>query len=278
MGGNTKNSIKGSGSSTLQAVTEGANKDLVDGKNFQGTGAGVDNTGVDVIAFGSDAGNTNTGNNANLLGNYAGGNNAGENLNAVGNSAGVGNTGKNVNAIGNNTCVGNTVDNVNAFGEQAGVSNTFKNVNLFGYGATADAENQTVFSKWISGVTKYLGRLSFNNITANRKWELQDADGIILLDASTQRSTATSGTQSAPNTIKDVVFIHEAGATVSLTYEFPPNPIDKQRVTVMSVGGITTLTLSAVVGSIINTITTLAGGGCATYMYLTSQTKWYKVG
>jgi len=95
---------------------------------------------------------------------------------------------------------------------------------------------------------------------------------------STQRSTATSGTESAPDTSNEVVFIHEAGATVSLTYEFPPNPIDKQRVTVMSVGGITTLTLSAVVGSIINTITTLAGGGCATYMYLASQTKWYKIG
>jgi len=93
-----------------------------------------------------------------------------------------------------------------------------------------------------------------------------------------QRSTATSGTESAPDTSNEVVFIHEAGVTASLTYNFPPNPIDKQKVTVMSVGGITALTLSAVVGTIINTITTLAGGGCATYMYLASQTKWYKIG
>jgi hypothetical protein len=46
----------------------------------------------------------------------------------------------------------------------------------------------------------------------------------------------------------------------------------------MSVGGITALTLSAAIGTIVNTITTLALGGSATYMYLSSQTKWYKIG
>jgi hypothetical protein len=93
-----------------------------------------------------------------------------------------------------------------------------------------------------------------------------------------QRSTATSGTQSAPDTNKEVIFIHEAGATASLTYQFPPSPVDKQKVTIMSVGGITALTLSAAIGTIVNTITTLALGGSATYMYLSSQTKWYKIG
>jgi len=91
------------------------------------------------------------------------------------------------------------------------------------------------------------------------------------------RSTATSGTENAPNTSKDVVFIHEAGATANLTFAFPTNPTNNQKVTIMSVGGITTLTLTASVGTIINAITTLAIGGSATYMYLASQTKWYKI-
>jgi hypothetical protein len=46
----------------------------------------------------------------------------------------------------------------------------------------------------------------------------------------------------------------------------------------MSVGGVTALTLLTAVGSIINTITTLAVGGFATYRYLSSQSKWYKIG
>ena len=99
-----------------------------------------------------------------------------------------------------------------------------------------------------------------------------------IISEAVQRSTATSGKQSAPDTNKEVIFIHEAGATASLTYEFPPNPVDKQKVTIMSVGGITALTLSAAIGTIVNTITTLALGGSATYMYLSSQTKWYKIG
>jgi hypothetical protein len=94
----------------------------------------------------------------------------------------------------------------------------------------------------------------------------------------TQRSTATSGTVNAPNTNKEVVFIHEAGVTATLTYAFPPSPIDKQRVTLMSVGGIVALTLTAATGTIMNTTTAFAAGGSATYMYLASQTKWYKIG
>jgi hypothetical protein len=147
---------------TLQEVLDN-NHDLVDDNNFQGTGAGDGNTGNQVNAFGYEAASPNSGSNVNALGSAAAGNNSG---NAV-------------NAFGVNAAVNNTAGNVNALGEEAGASNIYENVNLFGFQATADLDNQTVFSKRISETSKYLGRLSFNNITEDRKWELQDGDGTI---------------------------------------------------------------------------------------------------
>jgi hypothetical protein len=133
---------------TLQQVLDN-NHDLTNGNNFQGTGAGVFNTGNQVIGFGTGTLNSNSG--------------------------------VSVNAFGVQALQANTANHVNGFGQEVGASNTYKNVNLFGYRAYADANNQTVFSKWISGSTTYLGRLSFNNITDARKWELPDASGTIAL-------------------------------------------------------------------------------------------------
>jgi len=59
------------GDLTLQKVLDN-NHDLVDGNNFQGTGAGVGNTGIDVNAFGFDACRDNSGNDVNAFGNKAG--------------------------------------------------------------------------------------------------------------------------------------------------------------------------------------------------------------
>ncbi len=136
------------GTSTLQEVLDN-NHDLVDGNNFQGTGAGFENYGINVNGLGSLAAKSN-------LGNY-------------------------VNSFGNESCNFNEGNYVNAFGTKTGFNNIRNNVNLFGYNATADADNQTVFSKYISGTTKYLGRLSFNNITANIKWELPNNSGTLAL-------------------------------------------------------------------------------------------------
>lgn len=161
--------ISDSGTPTLQEVLD-FNNDLFTGNNFQGTGAGAGQTGEDVNAFGH-------------------------------NSA-ISNNKDNVNAFGFQSAYDNSGDNVNAFGFNAGASNTFKNINAFGFEARADADNQTIFSKWISGVTKYLGRLSFNNITADRKWELPDASGTIALTSEippsiTIDATPTDGSSNA---------------------------------------------------------------------------------
>lgn len=92
-----------------------------------------------------------------------------------------------------------------------------------------------------------------------------------------QRSTITSGTLTIADTGTDVIVIHEAVLVVNMTIALPATPFDGQRVTISSVGGITTLTLTAPLGTIVNTIATLIAGGNASYMYSSSQSKWYKI-
>ena len=133
---------------TLQQVLDN-NHDLVDDNNFQGTQAGYLNTGTQVNAFGNLSANNNSG--------------------------------INVNAFGTQALAGNLANHVNGFGQEVGILNPWKNVNLFGYQAAADNHNQNVFSKWVSGTTRYLGRLSFNNITTDQKWELPNATGTLAL-------------------------------------------------------------------------------------------------
>ena len=90
-------------------------------------------------------------------------------------------------------------------------------------------------------------------------------------------SSATSGTITGNTTQQDQIVAHDAGATVTMTIAFPNPPRDNQSFTIGSVGGITTLTLTAVTGTIANLITTLATGGSVTYRYSLSMNKWIKI-
>jgi hypothetical protein len=92
--------------------------------------------------------------------------------------------------------------------------------------------------------------------------------------ANIQLTTATSGTVTAMNTQQDLTVIHDAGATIALTTAFPSNPINGQSFTLCSVGGITTLTLTTVVGAISNILTTMTVGGAGTWKFYGN--KWYK--
>jgi hypothetical protein len=191
---------------TLQEVLDN-NNDLVDGNNFQGTNAGLGNTGIFVNAFGTDACLNNIGGNVNALGFEASKNNEGDSvnafgasaaldnigininalgvnaassntgnaINALGNGAGVDNTGNAVNALGQETAVENIGNDVNALGFRAGVNNAFNNVNLFGETAQADENGQTVLSK--DGTI--MARISTTELTASRKYTLQDGDGTL---------------------------------------------------------------------------------------------------
>jgi len=148
------------GTPTLQEVLDN-NHDLVDGNNFQGTGAGDGNTGTEVNAFGTDAGVNNTGFSVNAFGYSAGQDNTGISQNAFGSSAGAENTannqnafgeiaggyntGENQNALGSNAGYENQGDNQNALGENAGQVNSGANQNALGSGAggynTGDNQN-----------------------------------------------------------------------------------------------------------------------------------------
>jgi hypothetical protein len=204
---------------TLQEVLDN-NHDLVDGNNFQGTGAGLGNTGTEVNALGVSAAENNIGNNVNALGNGAANNNEGINVNALGTTSafinggnnvnGLGfqasyvNSGNNVNGLGNSAALSNTGNDVNAFGFEAGVNNlgngnTFNNVNLFGQSATADEDGQTVLSKDGS----IMARISTTDLTATRKYNLPDADGTLALttDIPTLQEVTTEGNETV-NSIK----------------------------------------------------------------------------
>lgn len=119
---------------TLQEVLDN-NHDLLFGNNFQGTNAGVGNTGVTVIAIGNAAAFQNTGVSVNAIGNSAALQNTGNALNAIGNEAARDNTGDQVNSIGSQSAKSNTGDYVNALGLNAASSNTGNYINAVGLNA-----------------------------------------------------------------------------------------------------------------------------------------------
>lgn len=94
-----------------------------------------------------------------------------------------------------------------------------------------------------------------------------------------QYSTATTGgTITATDTGDDLQIVHENGIlTAALTIALPATPQDGQRVYMTSVNGVTALTLSTAVGSIVNTLSAIAVGVGACFMYRAANTKWYKV-
>jgi hypothetical protein len=100
--------------------------------------------------------------------------------NLQGTDAGNGNTGDRVNALGNGALKNNTGDDVNALGTSAGEGNAFNSVNFFGHGTSADADQQAVFGNY-DGTTTFNARLSYKDISDDRKYELPDASGTLVL-------------------------------------------------------------------------------------------------
>lgn len=60
-----------------------------------------------------------------------------------------------------------------------------------------------------------------------------------------QYSTAGSGTVNVQDTQQDVILVHDTTLAATLTITLPAAPVDGQRITILSVGGVTTLTLSS---------------------------------
>lgn len=90
-------------------------------------------------------------------------------------------------------------------------------------------------------------------------------------------TSLTTGTVSGNSTQQDEVLIHDAATTLTLTMALPTTPVNGQMFSFTSASGVTTLTLSTSTGTIVNAITTLAVGGNATYIYLATPNKWYKI-
>jgi len=122
----------GGGIPTLQQVLD-FNHDLVDGNNFQGTFAGVGNTGTDVIALGTSSAYCNTSSQIVAVGTKSAFYNVGQNITASGSYSAYCNAGNSVTAIGTSSASYNTGNNVTALGLESAYCNTGGEVTASGY-------------------------------------------------------------------------------------------------------------------------------------------------
>jgi hypothetical protein len=107
------------------------NHELTDGNNFQGTGAGLGQSGVTVIGFGDNAVSGNTGSSIVAFGNEAGMNNTGNNSIFINNGAGRDNSGDDNIGLGIGSLENNSGNHVNAFGKNAGTGNQLSGQTIF---------------------------------------------------------------------------------------------------------------------------------------------------
>ena len=122
----------GGGIPTLQQVLD-FNHDLVDGNNFQGTGAGVGNTGTNVIGIGTCSAFSNSGSYVTASGYQSAYTNSGNYVTASGSYSAYCNTGNFVTASGTNSAYCNTGSQVTASGTKSAYCNIGSNVTASGY-------------------------------------------------------------------------------------------------------------------------------------------------
>ena len=201
----------GGGTPTLQEVLDN-NHDLVDGNNFQGTNAGLGNTGTNVIGIGDGVAQANSGSNVVSIGSDANcAENTGSNLVALGIDTASSNSGSYVVAIGFGALSENITDEAIAIGRECAQSNTGEflivmgsgtgqnnsgdNVNAFGNGAVGSNEGNNV-----NAIGNYAGlNNTFNNVnlfgasaTADENGQtVLSKDGTIMARISTTDLTDT---------------------------------------------------------------------------------------
>lgn len=109
---------------TLQAVTAGTNKDLVNGINLQGTGAGTSQTGIDVIGIGTNAVVNNSGTDVIGIGIDAARDNSGNYSIGIGSTSLYQNTKDVAIGIGNGSLYQNSGDQSVGIGNFGGYQNS----------------------------------------------------------------------------------------------------------------------------------------------------------
>jgi|688.fasta_scaffold426420_1 hypothetical protein len=133
--------------------------------------------------------------------------------NLQGTDAGNNNTGDRVNAFGNGALKDNTGDDVNAFGSSTGEGNAFNSVNFFGHGTSADADQQAVFGNY-NGTTTFNARLSYKDISDDRKYELPDASGTLVLSVNGNTADAQGDVVITPSGGVQTVKVSLASADI----------------------------------------------------------------
>jgi len=94
-----------------------------------------------------------------------------------------------------------------------------------------------------------------------------------------QRSTAGTGsTITFDSAGGDVHLTHDTTLAAAITLALPTSPIDGMKCYFVSVGGITALTMTASVGSILGGLTSVGANSPFCMMYSLAQNKWYKFG
>lgn len=91
----------------------------------------------------------------------------------------------------------------------------------------------------------------------------------------TQYEAPAAGATVNANAGTEVLFLNPAGTLATLTVALPPSPVEGQDFTLATSQVITTLTLT---GSIVGTLTTLALGGFARFVYSSAAAKWFRCG
>lgn len=91
----------------------------------------------------------------------------------------------------------------------------------------------------------------------------------------TQYVAPTAGATVNANAGTEVLFLDPAGTLATLTVALPLNPVEGQDFTVSSSQIVTALTFT---GTIVGTLTTLALGGFARFVYSATAAKWFRCG
>lgn len=92
---------------------------------------------------------------------------------------------------------------------------------------------------------------------------------------STQYSQPTAGQTVTASTGINMLFVDPAGTLLTLTIVLPASPVDGQVFNIACSQIITTLTIT---GTIVGTLTTMALGGYARFVYSATASKWFRAG
>lgn len=96
-----------------------------------------------------------------------------------------------------------------------------------------------------------------------------------------QRAVPTTGqtvTVLQTNAPDITLVVDPAGTLLTLTIAFPTGAFEGQKISFMSTQILTGLTLVSATGTLTGALTSLALNGFGSYVWSTSQAKWYRIG